>query len=514
MSGRMLAVVVLLVLSAPWAISVLTPGTVGMYADPRHVLFSGDSDVYDCLWHFRWAGDRAGSMSDPRVYHGRTLAWNNMAWPDLLLAVIAGWGYQTSLLAATVFSALAGYLFARAWGLGRTASVIAGLIIAWMPVRTIRMYQHYPVASVGYALVALAMVRRLLTGAGAGHAFLCAAFSALAVAESFQHGFTIALGWFLTVIFSRWRGWKTTLLSGVIPGLGCIAGAMWPLTSPGLTGTDPGKDWRESVFWGAEVQSYFLPSFLGRHIIADYMPNPFEGVVTPGLTVIAAAGAWCVRKKRYFPALAALGVMVLSVGPLFKFLGTPTPVPLPYMLIAKTPWLSAARAPARLGIIVGFMAALGAGAFIAGIPGKKGWLPLGLILLEITPIPLRKIQDGVPAFYTGGTASGMRLEIPASHFIRRYALFEAADGVERRVKFFARGGEDMMEGIPEGLRWNPSEPPSREDLSGTGADEVIYNRWILPPGERALYDSLYAGVFLREEKGDSLWISRACENGP
>ena len=513
MNTRVLAAAALIVLGAPWAVSLFAPGIVGMYADPRHVLFSGDSDVYDCVWHFRWAEDMAHSMSDPRVYHGRTLAWNNMAWPDLLLAVITGWGYQTSLLAATVFSAFAGYIFARAWGLGRTAAVITGLIIAWMPVRTIRMYQHYPVASVGYSLVALAMVRRLLTGSGARYAILCAGFSALAVAESFQHGFTIALGWSLTVLFSGWRGWKRTLLSAFIPALGCIAGAMWPLTSPGLTGTDPGKDWRESVFWGAEIQSYFLPSFLGRHIVADYMPNPFEGVVTPGLTVIAAAGAWCVTRKRYVPVLAALVVMALSVGPLFKFLGTPTPVPLPYMLIAKTPWLSAARAPARLGIIVGFMAALGAGAFTAGLARKMGWAVLGLILLEITPLPLRRIQDRVPSFYTGAAASDMRLEIPASSSIRRYALLEAADGVQRRVKFFARGGEDMMEGIPEGLRWNPSEPPSREDLAGTGAEEVIYNRWIFPAVERSYYDSLYSDIFLPGEKDDSLWIWRASENG-
>lgn len=513
MNRRMLAGVVLAVLCAPWAISLLSNGTVGIYADPRHALFSGDSDVYDCLWHFRWAGDSADNMCDPRIYHGHTLAWHNMGWPDLMLSVITGWGYQTSLMVATVFTAFAGYLLGRAWGLSITAAVIAGLIMAWMPVRTIRMYQHYSLASTGYALVALAMIRWFLEGTRIRDAVLCAVFSALAVTESFQHGFTIALGWFLTVLFSGWRGWKMTILSAVIPALGCIAGALWPLTSPGLAGTDPGKDWREPVFWGAEVQSYFIPSFLGRPIIAGYMPNPFEGVVSPGLTVIAAAGAWCVWRKRYLPTFAALAVMVLSVGPLFKFLGTPTPVPLPYMLIAKTPWLSAARAPARLGIIVGFMAAMGAGAFIAGLRPKQGWLLLGLVLIEITPVPLRKIEDRVPSFYTSGAPSGMRLEIPASHSIRRYALFEAADGVERRVKFFARGGEDMMEGIPEGLRWNPSEPPTREDLAGTGAEEVIYNRWIFPAAERSCYDSLYSDIFLPGEKDDSLWIWRASENG-
>ena len=513
MNSRMLIGAAILALALPWIIAALSPGTVGMYADPRHVLFQGDSDVYDCIWHFRWIEDASAQGSDPRVYNGRTLAWNNMAWPDLFLGSIFGWGYDTSLLAGTLFTALAGYVFARSWGLGRNGSILAALVIAWMPVRTIRIYQHYPVASTGYLLISLAMMRRILLSPGKSNLITGFVFSALATAESLQHGLAIGLGWLVTAVLTSGKSSKNTLLSAAVPAAGCIAGALWLFTSPGLTGTDPGKDWREAVFWGAEIQSYFLPSLLGQPVVADYMPNPFEGVVTPGLTVMLLGSIWCVRNRNWKAALAAFCIMVLSVGPLFKFLGIPTPVPLPYMLIAKTPWLSAARAPARLGILVGFMASLGAGAFIEKRGKVIGWILTCLVLVELTPLTLRKIDTSVPSFYTGTTNSDLRLEIPASEAIRKSSLFEASDGIPRRVKFFARGGDDMLQGIPEGLRWNPSELPRREDFFATGATEVIYNRWMFPEEDRALYDSVYACIFDEDEKGDSIWVWRSNENG-
>jgi hypothetical protein len=324
--------------------------------------------------------------------------------------------------------------------------------------------------------------------------------------ESLQHGFTIAAGWAVSLLLTPWPGRRRAALSAVIPAAGCIAGALWMLTSPGLTGNDPGKDWREAVYWGAEVQSYFLPALLGDPLMTGYMPNPWEGVVTPGLSVMLFALLYCVHRKNWKAAAAALAVMIMSVGPLFKFNGVPTPVPLPYMAIAKTPWLSAARAPARLGMIVGLMAALGAGAFIEKRRNSAFWILSGAVLLELTPLSLNTISTAVPSWYFDSPPSALRLEIPASSAIRRYSLFEAVDGVPRRVKFFARGGEEMEAGIPPGLLWNPSETPVRSDLAATGAGSVVYNRWLFSPEERSFYDSLYTDIFLSLEKQDSIWV--------
>lgn len=511
-TGLLLLFAILLTV-LPWVMTAFSPGVTGMYEDPRHVLFQGDSDVYDCIWHWRWIDDCIAGGNDPRVYHGNTLGWNNMGWPDLFLAGLFDWGYEFSLFLGSVFTAVAGYFLARSWGIGRNGSIIAAFIITWMPVRLIRIYQHYPVASLGYALGALAAVNHSLRKPGAGGPILAFVLSALAVAESFQHGITIAAGWLLTVSFNRWKGLGRTALSGLYPALGCMVGALWMLTSPGLSGTDPGMDWKESVFWGAEVQSYFLPSLAGTPIVADYMPNPFEGVVSPGFTVLVLAVLWSAQKRKWLPAAAAFVIMVVSMGPLLKFLGIPTPVPLPYMIPAKLPLLSAARAPARLGMISGIMAALAAGAFAERLKGRSAVIVPVLVVLEILPLRLETIRDNVPSFYLEETADTLRLEIPASEDIRLYSLLEAADGVPRRVKFFARGGEQMMEGIPEGLRWEPAEAPAREDLSLTGAQTVIYNRWMFPADVRERYDSIYSGIFLPCEKNDSLWVWRSNEDG-
>lgn len=512
MKTEFLLAAVLLSLSIPWIVAAAGSDTVGMYADPRHALLERDSDVYDCMWHYRWVQQCASNRTDPRVYYGRTLAWNNMGWPDLMLSLLFGYGYDTSLLIGTMFSAVAGYLLARAWGLSRNGALLAGLIVAWMPVRSIRTLQHYSIASLGYALMSLAMIRRILTDGRKRYLALAFVFSALAVAESLQNGLTIALGWLITVLLIKWKGAGRTALSALIPAFGCIAGAVWLFTSPGLTGIDPGKDWREAVFWGAEIQSYFLPSLLGKAIVTGYMPNPFEGVVTPGLSVMLLGTFWCIREKQWKAAAAALAVMILSVGPLFKFMGVPTPLPLPYMLIAKTPWLSAARTPARLGIIVGIMAALGSGAILERSRKATGWLITCLVMIELTPVFLPKIESTVPSFYRSRSDAELILEIPANTAIRRYSLFEAADGIRRRVKFFTRGGEDMMEGIPEGLHWASETPPSRDDLESTGADVVVYNRWMFTGNTRSHYDSLYSSVFTPDEKGDSLWIWKGNDN--
>lgn len=509
MKTGILLSVVLLALTLPWLILLSGENrTVGMYANENDTVISGDSDVYDCLWHFSWIRESRSTNTDPRDYFGRTLAWHNMAWPSLFISWISGTGYHLSLLVSSLLTGLAGYFLARSWGVGRNGAILAGLIMVWMPVRLVRMYQHYQIASVASAVFALGMVRKWLTHSKTTFLILAFVFSALAVMECFQHGVTIALGWLITVFLSGWKGWGKTALSGTVVASGCAAGALWILLSPGMTAVNPGVDWRESVYWGAELSSYFLPSILGNPITTGYMPNIFEGVVSPGLTVLVLALLYCIREKQWKAAAAAVLVMVLSVGPLFKLGGTPTPVPLPYMLIAKLPWLSAARTPARVGILVGFAAALGAGSFIEKRGKLAGWLLTAVILFELTPVQLRTISSHVPQFYQWADGESPVLEIPASPMIRKYSLFESFDMLPRRVKFLSRGGESFMEGIPDGLTIYPEVSPVRTDLQRTGAGTVVYNRWMFQADERTFYDSLYSSLFTESEKGDSLWIWR------
>lgn len=477
-----------------------------MYLDKPHTLIENESDVYDCLWHFWWVRNALDNREDPRAYGNSTLAWHNIGWPNVFFSYITGAGYNLMLFLSALFSGYAGYLLARSWGLGRNGSLVSGFIIIWMPVRAIRMYQHYPIASIGFILLVFFFLRRWVLNSGRKDLILIIVCSALAVMESLYHGLIIAMGWFITSFLIGKEYRRRSFAAGTLAAAGCIIGSLWLFTAPGAFGQNPGKDWKEAVYWAAEPQSFLMPSLLGKPVVPDYMPSPFEGVVSPGATVAIVALLYCWKKKSWKSFLAILAVIVLSWGPLLKINGVPTPIPLPYMALVKIPWLSAARAPSRLAILTGIMAALAAGAFVEKRKPGIGWLLTGLILFEITPLRLDSIEVTVPQFYSEDTPCGITLEIPGTDRMRRYSLFEIADGAPRIIKYLARGGDIQMERIPENLRWGSSTVPDKADFVLSGAETVVYNRWMFTDSIRNHYDFLYKDVFPEQGKGDSVWV--------
>jgi len=493
----------------PWMVLLLAQNdTVGMYQEKPHSLIEKDSDVYDSLWQFWWVKNAVNNGEDPRVYREETLAWHNVGWPDQLFAFITGAGYNLVLFISAVFTGFAGYLLARSWKLKVNGALLAGFIMIWMPVRAIRMYQHYTIASIGFVLMVFFFARKWITGGGRKNLVVTAVFSALAVMESLYFGLVVAFGWLITSFLSGKQHWKRSTVAGIAAAAGCAAGALWLFTAPGALGQNPGVDWKDAVYWAAEPQSFVLPSFLGQPLTPDYMPNPFEGVVSPGSVVALLALVYC-WKKRSWKALAAVAaVIVLAWGPLLKFNGVPTAVPLPYMALVKIPWLSAARAPSRLAILTGIMAAIAAGAMVERFKSFAGWLVTSMIILEIVPLKLSTLETAVPRFYSTAIQTGSVLEIPASNKIRRYSLFETVDGSPRLVKYLARGGEAQMDRIPARLRWESTERPEETDLISAGAATVVYNRWMFTDSIRSHYDSLYSGIFPEYSisDSDSVWV--------
>ena len=178
MNTRILFFILFLLLVLPW-LPVLMSSTeiVGMSARDEHVVYPGDSDVYDCAWHVHWVHTALREGNDPRVYSGLSLAWHNMGWPDLFISLITGNSYDLMLMFGALFSAFTGFLLARSWGVGKSGSLIAGFIVAWMPVRLIRMYQHYPIASIGYVLASMLFIRNWTLNGGKKNFILLILFS-------------------------------------------------------------------------------------------------------------------------------------------------------------------------------------------------------------------------------------------------------------------------------------------------------------------------------------------------
>ncbi|RKZ03761.1 hypothetical protein DRQ21_04795 [Candidatus Fermentibacteria bacterium] len=512
MNTKALLILLVSALILPWVVLLLTQnGVVGMYLQRPHTLIEKESDVYDCIWHFWWVKTAVNNGEDPRVYGEETLAWHNVGWPDQLFAYISGAGYNSMLFVASLFTGIAGYFLARSWKAGKNGALLAGFIMVWMPVHVVRMYQHYPIASIGFVLMVFFFAKKWITTGDRKNLVFITVFSILAVMESLYFGLVVASGWLITSFLSGKKYLKRSSVAGIAAGAGCIIGSLWLLTSPGAFDQSPEKDWKEAVYWAAEPQSFVLPSFLGQPLTTDYMPSPFEGVVSPGSVVALLALLYCWRKKSWKALVAVLGVIVLAWGPLLKFNGVPTPVPLPYMVLVKLPFLSAARAPSRLAILTGIMAAIAAGVFVENRKPVVGWLLAGLILVEITPLKLETIEASVPQFYSTYTPSGFTLEIPSSDRFRRYSLFETVDGAPRLVKYLARGGEVQMQRIPVSLRWESCDMPDETDLISTGAGTVVYNRWMFTDSIRLHYDSLYSGIFPEHSTSDTdsvwAWIS-------
>ena len=509
MNTRYLFCFLSILILLPWLIFAFSgTGTVGMPAERADVLFNGDSDVFDGMWHF-WSVSRSlDNGQDPRISNIGSLIWHNIGWPDVFFSFITGFSYNMVLFTGTLFSALAGYLLARSWGIGRAGSLVAGFIIAWMPLRLVRVYQHYMLASAGFVILSLFGIRKVLLETDKKkYSFFLFLTSFLALMESLYAVLIIAAGFLITVFLTKKTGIKKISLAAIPVFLGATLALLWFFTAPEAFSTNPSMDWKESVHWAAEPHWFFLPSLLGEPLILDAMPNPYEGVVSPGLIVALLALIYTFRKKSWIALLCAGGIVILAMGPLFKIFGQPTGIPLPYMAITRLPFLSAARTPARLSLITGLMAALAAGKLVENRKSVLAWGLTILITVEIVPIRLRTIDDTVPSCYTENwEALPVTLEIPASRAIRKYSLFQIADGAPRLLGFLARGGEWQEEKIPPSLLWDSELVPTEEDLVNSGAGRIIYNRWMFEDSVRVRYDSLYTPLFPDMDKSDSVWV--------
>ncbi len=508
MRTRYLFFLLLTVFFIPWVVLLIQgEGFIGKPAAEADVLFAGDSDVYDGVWHFWWVGTALQNKTDPRIYLGNSLAWHNMGWPDLFFSYLTGSGYNLVLFFSTLFSAFAGYMLARSWGIGKSGSLITAFIIAWMPVRLIRVYQHYMLAGIGFVVLALYGFRKgFLSGKGK-YDFIVLISTFFALMQSLSFSLILAVGYVITAILTKKARLKRKLFLGFVSLAGGVIALIWFFTAPLAFDTSPEMSWTESVHWAAEPLWFLFPSFLGKPLVIEAMPNPFEGVVSPGFTVAVLALIFVFKKKSWVSLACVVAVIILSMGPLLKVNGEPTGIPLPFLVIAKMPFLSAARTPSRFALITGLMAALAAGKFIENRKSALGWLLTLFVIIELIPIKLNTISSTVHSCYLSSESNlPLTLEIPASRFIRRYSLFQTQDGAPRKIMFLARGGQWQEDCIPEPLLWASNVKPMETDLLNSGAARVIYNRWMFEDPIRTHYDTLYNDLFAEQNRSDSVWI--------
>ena len=509
---RAAAAASVLLLAMPFVImfSSGAHGLVGVESAEPSV--EGDADPYEHAWQFWWVSRALGSGTDPRfspvIYapEGASLAYDHVGWFDTLLFGLVGLGdampalaHSLSLLYGTVLTAFFGWLLARSWGAGAYGALFAALAMAWLPARTSHLLQHYQVANCWALPAAMWAVTLYLKD---GRRRVLAVFGLFSLAGGLESPFislfiAASLPAVRLVIGGSWRRTGLLALAWVLPtaALGLLAA-----TAPGVTGA-LAPHWREAVYWAAEPLSFLLPSpfgvaagVSGLPARLDWMPNAAEGVVTPGLTVLALFLIHIWRKRDWRLAVPVAGLWLLSLGPELKLLGRSTGIPLPFRLFQLLPVLEGVRAPSRFAIPAGMLVALAAG--IAFSRSGARWKPVlfALLLLELGLPSLPVLPTRVPEACLQVDEGSTVLEVPVDPTVRRYSWFQTAGGYRRRYAFLAR---------------LPSMMDADSILEGSLEDEnvtIMYHRWLYRPQDRIDLDRELAPVFPSGSPSDSVWV--------
>lgn len=508
--------------SAPWFAVLGGEAPMGLYGDPADTVIRDDSDVYDAVWHFWWVRQAVFTGRDPMfcpvIYHpsGASLSLHNIGWTSTL--ALSGIGenpvasLNLSLFLGTLLTFGAAALLASQWGAGLEGAFLAGMIVSLMPSRVSHLYQHYMLAQIGWALLALYFFTELLSRRRGILPVLL--FTSLATLESFYHSLFVMVGAAAILVLRRSDyGWKNAVnaLAPVMAGI--ILAMVWFIPRHGPVHMDP-LDWREAVHWSGEPLSYLMPSSFGLAgtlwglpLKYPWMPNAFEGQVSCGLTVLLLFGAICVKGRKPSLALVSMGVVLLSLGPLLKWNGTPLPVPLPWMLPARVPILAHARVPARLGMLLGTLAAVSAGVAWGRIRPHVRWPLFALIVFELFIPVFPVVSPAIPAACS--EARGPVLDLPAGNMVRITSFYQTAHRQNRLTAFLARGGSKAMElsGL-SGLEMGDSTIVTDALLRRTTAETALYHRMILHLDQRSFYDSIYSPAFPGGTPADSVWVWR------
>lgn len=371
----------------------------------------------------------------------------------------------------------------------------------------------------------MALLRIFLTKGRRG---ILAAFTLsllLASMQSAYHTLFGALGSLLvaasTIASRRVPAARAASASGAF-AVAMIMSYLFFASFPG--GMPPGMGRAEAVYWSAEPVSFLLPSpfgtpwaLSGASPMMPWMPNLFEGVVTPGVTVLLLSFVFIFRRhscaapaaedRKGLILLAALSVIPfsLALGPWLKFMGVPVGIPMPFAIVQDIPMLEGARSPSRFAILGACMLAVPAAAAAFSMGRRTACAAALLAVLELVPPGLPTISSTIPSVYRSGQPGGTALEIPATEMARRHGYFMTADGRERPVFFQTRRSTAVSDAF-DPFRIDSPDTVSAGDAMSTGVDIILYNRWMYDSTLRGEMDARFAALFPDASTADSVWI--------
>lgn len=406
----------------------------------------------------------------------RTLAFSEhllanlpIAWPAMALTGNPVAAHNSVLLASFVMSGFFTYLLAWRWTGSLPASITAGILFAFSPVRFGQL-SHLQILTVHWTPLALLFLDRSLAERRWADVLGFAASFALQVLSSYYVGYFLAVVVAAYLVFylarRRFRLDRRLALQA-LAAAAVVAAAVLPPSWPYLeVKRQWGFDRRlyEPISGSADLVTSYLSTPENNRIYGRFSSklaspeNPWEKHLFPGVVTIALAGFALIGSRRpgkgggrqtpgreasltdredegrrLFLWLALVS-FAFSLGPVLVVNGANTGKALPYLIFYDlVPGFSSMRVPARIGIMVqlalSLLAALGAARLIRTVRKPAALvlaLPvLALIEFSAIPLPLARIPaNHVPPVYrwlAERPEDGPLIELPTTGDLVNYA---------------------------------------------------------------------------------------------
>jgi hypothetical protein len=444
--------------------------------------------------------------------------------------------YNTVFFLSFPLCGLAMFLLVYYWTGNFWASLLAGFLFAFAPVR-LGQFSHLQLYNLFWAPLAFLFLDKFLRYTRWED------LTAFALLYWLQILSSVYLGWLTTtsvilyvlyyVVFLR----RDLLARSLLPHFGFFSVAslfvLLPLHWPYI---EVKRQWgmsrslEECVFYAADpFFSYLTPPFvvndlywsLLRFAESRFAGNEkmlFPGIVAPILALLGGivadkglCGGEASRLKRLF-TLILVASFLLSLGPFLTIADHNTHIPLPYYLLYQlAPGFQSMRVPARFALMVGLaasvLAALGflwlwrvlqarfclEGRWAATIEGVLALFILGLFTLELgfKPMPMARVQTGreVPEVYgwlATNPFSGAIVELPHGHWEDyQYTYFSTYHWLP-----IVNGTSGFTPSTYAALAKVLKELPTRQGvelLSSIGLKALVLHTDRLPPPTAALW---------------------------
>ncbi len=475
----------------------------------------GDSfDGWQNYWNLWWVRMalldlRAHPYFTPLLYHPTGVSlwfqtmniFNGLTSMPLQLAGNLFWAYNGVVLFSFTLAGYGAFLLAlhvlgragaRAGSALWLAAILAGIVYTFSPFHFAHLLGHMQVFSLEFIpFYILYLLRALPSDASRARprdAFMAAFFLILSALCDWYFALYLA---FFTLFYLLWLLARRRLRVAHLKRAALIALLFLVVTSPLLAPMvleslrydfmRPPEG--QIVELSGDVLGFLLPS--GFHPVwgewaararASLPASPSENTLFLGFVplLLAAYGLWRGRMRLWFWALIALLFAVFALGPVLHVGGeivtlpNGQPLPLPYALLLRLPFIDIARTVARYDLMV--MLALGvlaAGGLYALAQTRRGpALAVALILLvlfEFLPVPYPVSPPDTPAWYQTLAADPRQAAVmnaPMDWDRPGYLLYQTVHGKPLTAGYISR----------DDPRTYPSRIPILTDFRHEGPD--------------------------------------------